>query len=148
MRQLVFVTLLTLIAVSAVRGAEVSFLNSSGSLSADLPFSEAVRVGDTVYLAGQLGALPGELTVVPGGIVPESRQTLENIRNTLKAHDLDMSDVVKCTVMLADISEWGAFNKVYAEFFSKPFPARSAFAASGLALNARVEVECIAAYSD
>lgn len=148
MRQLFFVTLLALTAVSAARGAEVSFLNSSGSLSADLPFSEAVRVGDTVYLAGQLGALPGELTVVPGGIVPESRQTLENIRNTLKAHDLDMSDVVKCTVMLADISEWGAFNKVYAEFFSKPFPARSAFASNGLALNASVEVECIAAYSD
>ncbi|MFK8041880.1 Rid family hydrolase [Congregibacter sp.] len=148
MRQLFFVTLLALTAVSAARGAEVSFLNSSGSLSADLPFSEAVRVGDTVYLAGQLGALPGELTVVPGGIVPESRQTLENIRNTLKAHDLDMSDVVKCTVMLADISEWGAFNEVYAEFFSKPFPARSAFASNGLALNASVEVECIAAYSD
>ncbi|MDP5054342.1 MAG: Rid family hydrolase [Congregibacter sp.] len=134
------------ITVIGANAAEVSFLNSSGSLAAELPFSEAVRVGDTVYLAGQLGALPGQMTVVPGGIVPETRQTLENIRNTLAAHGLRMSDVVKCTVMLADISEWGAFNKVYSEFFSKPFPARSAFGANGLALNARVEVECIAAY--
>lgn len=130
---------------ASVQAAEVSFLKSSGSLAADLPFSEAVRVGDTVYLSGQLGALPGEMTTVPGGIIPESRQTLANIRNTLAAHDLTMSDVVKCTVMLADISEWGAFNEVYREFFSKPYPARSAFAASGLALSARVEVECIAA---
>ncbi|EAQ97239.1 RidA family protein [Congregibacter litoralis] len=148
MRYLMFVPLLVLTVVAGARGAEVSFLNSSGSLAAELPFSEAVRVGDTLYLAGQLGALPGEMAVVEGGIVPETRQTLDNIRSTLKSHGLAMSDVVKCTVMLADISEWGAFNEVYAEFFSKPFPARSAFGANGLALNARVEVECIAAFSD
>lgn len=148
MPKLLFTTLLSLALSGGVQAAEVTFLNSSGALAADLPFSEAVRVGDTVYLSGQLGALPGEMTVVDGGIVPESRQTLKNIRSTLAAHGLAMSDVVKCTVMLADISEWGAFNKVYAEFFSKPFPARSAFASNGLALNAAVEVECIAAYSD
>lgn len=130
---------------TTVQAAEVAFINSPGSLAADLPFSEAVRVGDTVYLSGQLGALPGEMTTVSGGIVPESIQTLTNIRNTLEGQGLTMSDVVKCTVMLADISEWGAFNRVYKEFFSKPYPARSAFAASGLALGARVEVECIAA---
>ncbi|MFT4769197.1 MAG: 2-iminobutanoate/2-iminopropanoate deaminase [Glaciecola sp.] len=136
-----------LLAVSigtSVQAAEVSFLNSSGSLAADLPFSESVRVGDTIYLSGQLGTLPGEMSTVPGGIVAESIQTLTNIRNTLAAQSLTMNDVVKCTVMLADISEWGAFNKVYTAFFSKPYPARSAFAASGLALGARVEVECIA----
>ncbi|WOJ91956.1 Rid family hydrolase [Congregibacter variabilis] len=131
--------------MTSVQAAEVSFLNSGGPLAADLPFSEAVRVGDTVYLSGQLGALPGEMKTVSGGIVPESIQTLTNIRNTLEGQGLTMSDVVKCTVMLADISEWGAFNRVYTQFFSKPYPARSAFAASGLALGARVEVECIAA---
>jgi len=145
MRLPVKALLLAVSMAASAQAAEVSFLNSSGSLAADLPFSEAVRVGDTVYLSGQLGARPGELTVVSGGIVTESRQTLENIKNTLAAQGLTMHDVVKCTVMLADISEWGAFNKVYTEFFSKPYPARSAFAASGLALGARVEVECIAA---
>lgn len=130
---------------ATAQAAEVEFLPSSGALAADLPFSEAVRVGDTVYLSGQLGALPGQMTVVSGGIVPESRQTLTNIRNTLEANGLSMRDVVKCTVMLADISEWGEFNKIYREFFEKPYPARSAFGADGLALGARVEVECIAA---
>lgn len=144
--RLTVMTLLLVAGVStALQAAEVRFLNSSGSLAANLPFSEAVRVGNTVYLSGQLGARPGEMKVVPGGMVPEARQTLENIKNTLDYHGFTMSDVVKCTVMLADIGEWGAFNKVYAEFFSKPYPARSAFAASGLALDARVEVECIAA---
>lgn len=148
MHKLLLTTLLSLSLTAVVQAADVTFLNSSGALAADLPFTEAVRVGDTVYLSGQLGALPGEMTVVAGGIVPETRQTLTNIRSTLAAHELSMSDVVKCTVMLADISEWGAFNEVYVEFFSKPFPARSAFASNGLALNAAVEVECIAVYSD
>lgn len=145
MRRLPSVVALTTLLSTASYAVEVDFLASSGALAADLPFSEAVRVGDTVYLSGQLGALPGEMTVVPGGIGPESRQTLNNIRSTLEANGLAMSDVVKCTVMLADIGEWAAFNEVYKEFFSRPYPARSAFGANGLALGARVEIECIAA---
>jgi reactive intermediate/imine deaminase len=132
--------------VSASHAEEVRFYTSSAAQAAELPFSEAVRVGDILYLSGQLGALPGEMTVVPGGIVPEARQTLKNIRNTLEANGLGMSDVVKCTVMLADISEWGIFNEVYKEFFSKPYPARSAFATNGLALGARAELECMAVF--
>lgn len=109
------------------------------------PFSEAVRHGDTLHLSGQIGTLPGTMKLVPGGLVPEARQTLTNIRDTLRAYGLDLGDVVKCTVMLADMQEWPAFNAVYREFFVPPFPARSAFGAAGLALGARVEVECIAA---
>lgn len=123
----------------------VQFLNSKSASKLNLPFSEAVKVGRTLYLSGQLGNIPGTKKLVPGGIEAEARQTMDNIRNTLIAHGYAMKDIVKCTVMLADIAEWQSFNKVYASYFSKPFPARSAFGANGLALNAKVEVECIAA---
>lgn len=123
---------------------KVEFLSSNKALSG-LPFSEAVRVGDTLYLSGQLGFLPGTRTLAPGGIRAESRQVMENIRATLAAHGYGMGDLVKCTVMLADIAEWAAFNEVYVTFFAGRFPARSALGANGLAMGARVEVECIAA---
>lgn len=122
----------------------VQFLNSGKVLPTNLPFSEAVRVDDTLYLSGQIGVVPGSLKLVPGGIKEETRQTMENIRITLEAHGYTMRDVVKCTVMLADISEWAAFNDVYRTFFPERYPARSALGANGLALGARVEVECIA----
>jgi reactive intermediate/imine deaminase len=105
-----------------------------------------VRVGDTLYLSGQLGIVPGSMKLVPGGVAAETQQTLENIRATLEAHGLTMRDVVKCTVMLADIADWAAFNEVYKRHFAAPYPARSALGANGLALGARVEVECIAAF--
>jgi enamine deaminase RidA (YjgF/YER057c/UK114 family) len=81
---------------------------------------------------------------VPGGIKAEARRSLTLVQEALKRNGSSLADVVKCTVFLADIAEWPAFNEVYTEFFKKPFPARSALAASGLARNARVEVECIA----
>lgn len=109
-----------------------------------MPFSEAVRTGDTLYLAGQIGNLPGRRQLVPGGIGPEARQTMENIRAVLARHGASLDQVVKCTVFLADIQDWPAFNEVYVQFFKHNLPARSALAASGLALGARVEVECIA----
>ena len=111
----------------------------------DYPFSEAVAYGGVLYLSGDIGTDPsGKL--VEGGIVPESRQTMENIKATLNRHGVGMEDIIKCTVFLADISEWSAFNRIYAGYFEKgKYPARSALAASGLALGARVEVDCIAA---
>jgi reactive intermediate/imine deaminase len=124
----------------------VEYLNSGKVLPTNLPFSEAVRVGDTLYLSGQVGIAPGTLKLVPGGLKAEARQTLENIRATLAAQGLTMRNVVKCTVMLADIADWASFNEVYSQYFSAPYPARSALGANGLALGARVEVECIAAY--
>jgi 2-iminobutanoate/2-iminopropanoate deaminase len=123
----------------------VEFLNSGSLLPEGLPFSEAVRVGNTLYLSGQLGIAPGTLKLVPGGIEAEAKQTLENIRSTLQVYGYGMKDVVKCTVMLADIAEWSTFNEVYRGFFQPPYPARSAFAAKGLAMGARVELECMAA---
>lgn len=120
------------------------FLTSPQAEQRDLPFSEAVRAGDFLFLAGQVGDDPATGRVVPGGIVPEAQQTFRHIKAALERSGASLSDVVKCTVFLADIAEWAAFNTVYREFFRKPFPARSALGASGLALGARVEVECIA----
>lgn len=112
---------------------------------ATLPFSKAVRVGDMLYLSGELGAKPGTMTLVPGGIGPETRQTMDNIKATLEANGSDMDHVVKCLVMLADIDEWAAMNEVYRTYFKAgKFPARSAMGANGLALGARVEIECMA----
>lgn len=142
-------TLATLAAAQPAVAEEkpvVEFLNSGKVVPASLPFSEAVRVGDTLYLSGQIGIKPGTLELVPGGIKEEARQALENIKTSLEANGYTVRDVVKCTVMLADIFEWAPFNEVYKSFFAPPYPARSAFGASGLAMGARVEVECIAAH--
>ena len=108
------------------------------------PFSDAVRVGNILFLSGAIGT-DSSGRVVAGGIGPETRQTLENIKASLARNGLTMSNVVKCTAMLVDIKEWPAMNEVYRTYFPGPKPARSAFAGSGLALNARVEIECIAA---
>jgi 2-iminobutanoate/2-iminopropanoate deaminase len=109
----------------------------------NLPFSQAVRVGDVLYLSGALGIVPGKMELAAGGMEAETRQTMENIGTVLRANGLTFDDVFKCTAMLADMKEWAAFNAVYATYF-KPdrLPARSAFGASGLALNARIELEC------
>jgi 2-iminobutanoate/2-iminopropanoate deaminase len=105
-----------------------------------LPFSAAVRVGDMIYLSGELGTKQGKL--VPGGIEPETRQLMDNIGATLARTGSSFDHVVQCTVALADIAEWPAFNAVYRGYFSKQFPARMAYASGGLALGARVEVQC------
>lgn len=124
---------------------EPVFLNSGKVLPATLPFSEGVRVGETVYLSGQIGSRPGTLGLAPGGIRAETQQLMENIRTSLQAHGLELRHIVKCTVMLADMAEWPAFNEVYRSFFEPGrFPARSAFGCNGLAFDARAEVECIA----
>lgn len=121
---------------------EVDYIQSETTRSMGLPFSDAVRVGNMLYLSGQIGSLPGEMAVVPGGIQAETRQVLENIKGLLEANGSSMDRVVKCLVMMADIAEWTAMNEVYITFFREPYPARSAFAGTGLALGARVEVEC------
>lgn len=141
-----FVCCLVLALNACAKGRErVVFLHSGQVVPSQLPFSEAVRVGDTLYLSGQIGVLPGTATLVAGGIREEAAQALRNIETILKMNGYSMQDVVRCTVMLADIGEWEDFNAVYRSFFRHPYPARSAFAASGLALNARVEIECMAA---
>lgn len=111
--------------------------------SRPLPFSGAVRVGHTLYLSGQLGT-DSSARLVAGGIGPETRQVMENIRAILARAGATMDQVVKCTVMLADMGDWDAMNREYVTYFSGRLPARSAFGASGLALGAQVEIECTA----
>jgi len=121
----------------------MKFYTSPEAAAARLPFSQAVRVGDVLYLSGALGNRPGTRQVVPGGIAAETRQTMDNIGAVLKANGLSFDDVFKCTVMLADMAQWEAFNEVYLTYF-KPdrLPARSAFGAGSLAFGALVELEC------
>jgi 2-iminobutanoate/2-iminopropanoate deaminase len=138
-----------LIVAQELLAAEVKHLNSGLVLPTNLPFSEAVRVGNTIYLSGQIGNKPGTLELVAGGIAAETKQVMENIKTTLEAHKLTLDHVVKCTVMLENMTDWPAFNKVYATFFKEGrYPARSAFGSSGLALGAKAEVECIAVAAD
>lgn len=107
------------------------------------PFSSAVQVGDVLYLSGDLGAADDGSSVVPGGIEPETRRMFERIETTLRAHGLGLESLFKCTVMLADMDDWPAFNAIYAEYFEPGrYPARSAMGVSGLALGASVEMEC------
>ena len=110
---------------------------------ANLPFSALVRFGPMLYLSGQIGTdSTGRL--VAGGIGAETAQALDNIRALLEGQGSGMDRVVKCTAMLADMAEWGAMNREYVRHFPSGLPARSAFGATGLALGARVELECMA----
>lgn len=146
MRQVAPLVILLLVACQAApkpRAPEF-FAAPAGPLQA-LPFSEAVAANGLLFVAGQLGNLPGTLQLAPGGIRAEAKQALANMLEVLARHGCSPRDVVKCTVFLADIAEWPVFNEEYRQVFAAPFPARSALAASGLALGARVEVECIAA---
>lgn len=122
----------------------VEVLRSNAVLPANLPFPDGVRIDNFVILSGQIGVKPGTLALVDGGIESEARQTFDNLRLTLEAHGMKLSDIVRVQVMLADMSEWQTFNKVYLEFFPDAAPARSAFGANGLALGARVEIEAFA----
>ena len=131
-------------ATTAAPSHEPVYLTSETTARMNLPFSDAVRVGHLLFLSGQIGNLPGTTDLAPGGIQGEARQTMENIRTVLEANGSSMDRVIKATVMLADISEWPAFNEVYVTYFPGEKPARSAFAGSGLAFGARCEVEVIA----
>ena len=110
------------------------------------PFSSAVRTGSLLFVSGQIGSRVenGAPVLVPGGIEPESHQALDNIKAIVEKGGSSMTKVVKCTVMLADMKDWPKFNEIYATYFPGPKPARAAFGANGLALNAHVEVDCIA----
>lgn len=134
-----------LLLAAMAASAQVEHHRSPAMAAAGFPLSEAVRVGDTLYLSGQLGTNGRDLA--PGGIGPETRQTMENIGAILRGHGLGFGDLVKCTVFLADIDEWPAFNEVYRGYFTDRFPARSAVGGVTLVRDARVEVECIAAFA-
>lgn len=119
-------------------------LKPGGHLPAGLPFSEGMAVGNLVFLSGQLGTVPGKRELNNASAEAEFRQIMDNIVTTLKANGMTTKNVVKCLVMLQDMKDWEAFNRVYVTYFEPPYPARSAFGTSGLAFGARAEVECIA----
>ncbi|MEL6870407.1 MAG: RidA family protein [Pseudomonadota bacterium] len=113
------------------------------SAGVNAPYSRAVWADELLFVSGTLGTVPEQRGVVEGGIGPETLQAMQNISRTLADSGASMDDVVKCTVFLADMDEWGDMNRVYTTFFRDP-PARSAVEVSRLALDARVEIECIA----
>jgi len=130
-------------AAGAHPAPEIEFLTPYGPPTR--PFSPAVRVGNLIFLSGQIGTPPDAGgALVSGGIEAETRQTMENIKDVLTRVGSSMDQVVKCTVMMADMAEWPRMNTIYATYFPNHKPARSAFGATALALGARVEIECIA----
>ena len=134
---------LFLVLVSRSLAQERQVLHGPGEVRG-LPFSSAVRVGNTLYLSGQIGNVPGTRQLADAGIAGQTRQALENIKGVLASAGSSLDRAVKCTVFLADIKDYAAMNTVYATYFPKDPPARSTVAGSGLALGARVEIECLA----
>ena len=130
--------------LSAQAQTKPSVEYSSASNPASRTLSDVVRVDNILYLSGKLGTdSTGKLAA--GGIGPETKQTMENIKAVLEKNGSSLDNVIKCTVMLTDIKEWADMNAVYVTYFKKErLPARSAFGTSGLVLNARVEIECMA----
>ena len=140
-RMIMPVLLLVLALAAPLSQADPEFIQLDPMRSMTQPFSDAVVIGDLMILSGQVGT-NGSDQLVKGGLVAETHQIFANMRAILKTRNLDLSHIVKCTVMMDDISQWGAFNQVYLSYFSGPKPARSAFGADGLALDARLELEC------
>lgn len=141
-RNFAFAGLLALAACSAEQAPRA--YDRDPALPADLPFSSAVIVGDTIYLSGEIGRAPGGISVVEGGVGAETRQIFENYKRTLARVNADLTDIVKCTVFLDDMSKFAEMNAAYAEAFPGEKPARSTFGVDGLAVGASLEIECIA----
>ena len=143
--QLFFVILLLGIVTSCnTRPHEVVFHKSHEAARQNKPFSDAVETRDFLFLTGQIGKNHETGKLVEGGISKETQQTIENIKAVLEHHHLSLEHVVKCTVILKDINDFSAFNAVYTDYFTNK-PARTTFAASNLAANARIEIDVIAA---
>ena len=109
------------------------------------PYSQAIEANGMVFASGQLPIDPATGAFPEGGIKEQTRQSLLNAQAILQSAGLDLKNVLKTTVLLSDIANFGPMNEVYAEFFSQPYPARSAFAVRDLPKGALVEIECIAA---
>jgi len=133
-----------LVAVTTLLAAqERQVIHGAGEVRG-LPFSSAVRVGNLLFLSGQIGNVPGTRQLADTGIAGQTRQAFENIKAVLVTAGSSLDRAVKCTVFLADIKDYAAMTTVYATYFPKDPPARSTVAGSGLALGARVEIECLA----
>lgn len=119
-------------------------LNTQNAPAAIGPYSQGVEANGIVFVSGQLPIDPTTGTFPEGGIKEQTRQSLNNAKAILESYGLTLANVVKTTVLLADIADFSAMNEIYAEMFSNPFPARSAFAVRDLPKGALVEIECIA----
>ncbi len=126
---------------------DIIFHTSKLERKKNAPFSDAVEVGNTLYLAGQVGINPTTGKLPEGGITAEARQTLENIKAVLELHGSDLEHVVKCTVILSTTDDFAEFNKIFREYFPKNKPARTTFAA-GLLVGAKIEIDVIAVKAD
>ena len=120
-------------------------INTTKAPAAIGPYSQAIKVGNLVYISGQIPIDPTTGAFVEGGIKEQTRQSLANIKAILAEAGLNMSNVVKTTVFLADMNDFADMNAVYAEFFTEPYPARSAVAVKTLPKGALVEIEVVAA---
>lgn len=129
--------------ISAENISKPIFHTSHEPKKQDAPFSDVVQVGNTFYLSGQIGMNHTTRELVPGGIEAETKQTLENIKEVLAHHGLNMVDVVKAMVVLDDINDFTAFNEIYKTYFPQK-PARTTFAAEALARGAKIEIEVVA----
>ncbi len=119
-------------------------LHTENAPAAIGPYSQGIQAGNTIYVSGQLPVDPATGEFAGEDIQAQTRQSLTNIKNILAAAGTDMSAVVKTTVLLADIADFGPMNEVYAEFFQEPFPARAAFQVAAIPKGAKVEIEAIA----
>lgn len=136
--------LLALSAVACATAPATTYHVLPGRATLDLPYSDAVRHGSLLFLAGTVGVAPGTRQLVAGGVVAETRQALENIKANLEKHGSSMDRCLKCTVFLADIKDFEAMNGVYREYFPTNKPARTTVGVAALPLGARVEIECLA----
>lgn len=121
-------------------------INTSEAPKAIGPYSQAARVGDTLYLSGQIGIDPCHGHLVEGGIAEETKQVMKNLAAVLACQSMDWSHVAKFSVYLAEMEDFAAVNEVMMQFISSPYPARVAFEVAGLPKGALVEIEAIAAY--
>ena len=144
--KLLFLCLLVTVSYQSCENSksEVVFHKSHEPSRSNVPFSDVVETGNLLFLAGQIGKDHKKGVLVSGGIEAETKQVIENITSVLAYHGLSLDDVVKCTVILKDIDDFKAFNSVYTTYFTQK-PARTTFAASGLAGGASIEIDVIAA---
>lgn len=129
--------------LAAQDSTEIIFHAPENPERAKAPFSEAVQAGNLFFLAGQIGMDRTVGQLAEGGIQGETEQAIKNIQGVLKYHGLTLDNVVKCTVILSDITDFSAFNEVYTKYFTKK-PARTTYAAAGLAAGAKIEIDVIA----
>lgn len=136
-------TFMVAISINAQQKDSLVFHRSHEVKKRSAPYSDAVQVGDLFFLSGQVGMDHSTRTLVQGGIRAETERTIENIRAVLQHHGMELDNVVKCTVILASMDDFVVFNEIYSRYFPKK-PARTTFAASGIAANGRIEIEVVA----